>query len=151
MRRLLLKIVLNLALLGPALGAEPTHWIELGGARYDVELAADDHSRMRGLMFRESMPADHGMLFVFDGEYPQSFWMKNTLIPLDIFYFDRAGQLVSTSAQTPPCKTAYCPSYPSEGSAQFVLELNAGEADRLKLSPGAKLRFGPDIPAAPAH
>jgi uncharacterized membrane protein (UPF0127 family) len=128
---------------------EPTHWVELAGQRYRVELAADDHSRMRGLMFRESMAADAGMLFVFDREHPQSFWMKNTLLALDILYFDRAGRLVSVSARTPPCRTAYCPSYPSAGPAQFVLELNAGETERLDLQTGTRLHFGPGIPGVP--
>ncbi len=149
MRHLLLPLVVYFAGTCTAIAAEPTHWVELAGTRYEVELAADDHSRMRGLMFRESMPSGNGMLFVFEGEYPQSFWMKNTLIALDILYFDRAGRLVSVSAQTPPCKSAYCPSYPSSGPAQFVLELAGGESEKLTLEPGAQLRFGPGIPSAP--
>jgi len=144
-----LLLMFQLALASGARANEPAHWVELGGQRYRVELAADDHSRMRGLMFRESMPADAGMLFVFDREYPQSFWMKNTLLALDILYFDHAGRLVSLSAHTPPCKSAYCPSYPSTGPAKFVLELNAGQADRLRLEAGARLQFGPGIPGAP--
>ncbi len=125
------------------------HWVELGGERFRVELAIDDHARMRGLMFREHLDADAGMLFVFETEQPQSFWMKNTRIALDILYFDRHGALVSVAADTPPCRTSYCPSYPSAGPARYVLELNAGHAARLGVAPGAKLRFGPGIPGAP--
>lgn len=132
-----------------AAASKDTSWVELGGSRYSVELALDEHSRMRGLMFRESMPRDAGMLFVFERELPLAFWMKNTLIPLDIIYFDARGQLVSVAADTPPCTTPYCPSYPSAGAARYVLELNAGEAARLNVSAGDRLEFGPGIPGAP--
>lgn len=140
-----------LVLLGAPHGAQSADspWVELAGKRYNVELAKDDYSRMRGLMFRESMPRDAGMLFVFESEYPQAFWMKNTLIALDILYFDSAAKLVSMSTYTPPCKTAYCPSYPSSGAARYVLELNAGEAEKLQLQPGARLSFGPNIVGVP--
>ncbi len=130
-------------------GPTTAHWVELAGKRYRVELAVDDHARMRGLMFREHLDDDAGMLFVFEAEHPQAFWMKNTLIALDILYFDRHGKLVSVAADTPPCRTSYCPSYPSAGPARYVLELNAGHAARLGVLPGAKLRFGPGIPGAP--
>lgn len=149
-------LVLLLALAGgasadatPATSTDSPHWVEVGDTRYSVELAADYHSRMRGLMFRESLPERSGMLFVFGSEYPQSFWMKNTLIPLDILYFDSGLSLVSVSANTPPCKIALCPSYPSAGPAKFVLELNAGEAARLGLKPGDRMTLGPNVPTTP--
>ncbi len=149
MRTVLLILAFLFNALPQASAAAVDSWVELAGVRYRVELALDNHTRMRGLMFRESMDADAGMLFVFEDEYPQSFWMKNTLLALDILYFNARGELVSVSADTPPCKTPYCPSYPSSGPAKFVLELNAGEAARLKLSEGARLTFGPGIPGAP--
>ena len=148
MRNCLLVLIFLLGLSSGAQASE-SPWVELAGKRYTVELAADEHSRMRGLMFRESMPRDAGMLFVFDSEHPQAFWMKNTLIALDILYFDSAATLVSMSTDTPPCKTAYCPSYPSGGAARYVLELNAGEAESLQVKPGARLTFGPNIVGAP--
>lgn len=149
MRPALLALLLFvLSPIGSA-AASGASWVEISGTRYNVELAIDNHSRMRGLMFRESMTADAGMLFVFEAEFPLAFWMKNTLIPLDILYFDASGKLVSVSADTPPCKTAYCPSYPSTGPARYVLELNAGEAARLGVQAGEQLHFGPGIPGAP--
>src|SRR3546814_3518781 len=69
--------------------------VELRGQRIQVELATDDASRQRGLMMRTALAADHGMLFVFPHNDPQAFWMKNTLIPLDILYFDRSEEHTS--------------------------------------------------------
>jgi uncharacterized membrane protein (UPF0127 family) len=134
-------------LLLAACAVQPANWVELKGARYEVELALDDASRMRGLMFRDSMPANHGMLFVFPHQEPQAFWMKNTKIPLDILYFDRDLRFVSVSARTPPCTSSYCPSYPSEGPAQYVLELNAGHVEKLGVKRGDELVLSPDIRA----
>src|SRR5688572_17795115 len=90
-----------------------TPWVELKGHRFLVEIADTHESRARGLMFRDSMDPDRGMLFIFESEQQQAFWMKNTKIPLDIFYFDSERKLVSVSAGVPPCTTAICPSYPS--------------------------------------
>ncbi len=122
-------------------------WVELKGLRYEVELAMDDASRMRGLMFRDVLPEGHGMLFVFDRQEPQAFWMRNTRIPLDILYFDEALRLVSVSAGVPPCTTQSCPSYPSKGPARFVLELNAGHARRLGVQSGDVLMLDPALRA----
>lgn len=125
-------------------------WVELAGHRYAVEIADDDAERARGLMFRDVLATDHGMLFVHEREEPQAYWMKNTRIPLDILYFDNARRLVSQQRNVPPCSLGdACPPYPSGTPARYVLELNAGEAARLRLNDGAKLRFGPQIPAVP--
>lgn len=145
-RMSLLKVVIaccGLALSGCASGGP---WVEIGGQRYVVEVADDDAERARGLMFRDEMAADHGMLFVHEREEPQSYWMKNTHIPLDILYFDSTAKLVSQQRDVPPCSLGdRCPPYPSAAPARFVLELNAGEAARLGLKDGAVLKFGPDV------
>lgn len=122
-------------------------WVEIKERRFTVEIAADDAARARGLMFRDAMPADHGMLFVFEREEPQAFWMRNTRIPLDILYFDAARKLVSAARGVPPCTTPQCPSYPSEGAARYVLELNAGLARELGLQKGDELRIDPRLDA----
>ena len=125
-------------------------WVELGGQRYQVEIAGTDAERARGLMFRDELPAGHGMLFIYDREEPQAYWMKNTRIPLDILYFDNARRLVSQQRDVPPCSAGDgCPPYPSDAPARYVLEINAGEAARLGLKRGAELHFGPDIHSAP--
>ncbi len=121
--------------------------MELAGHRYTIEVADDDAERARGLMFRDSMAADHGMLFIHDRQEPQAYWMKNTHIPLDILYFDNARKLVAQQRDVPPCSLGdACPPYPSNVPARYVLELNAGQADQLKLQDGVELRFGPSIP-----
>lgn len=140
----ILVVVATLASGGCASGGP---WVELGNQRFQVEIAANDAERARGLMFRDAMPADHGMLFIHERQEPQAYWMKNTRIPLDILYFDDARKLVSQQRDVPPCSLGdACPPYPSDAPARFVLELNAGEAARLQLDEGAELHFGPGIP-----
>ena len=124
-------------------------WVELAGQRYAIEVADDDAERARGLMFRDALPEDRGMLFIHDAEEPQAYWMKNTKIPLDILYFDNDRKLVAQQRDVPTCSLGdACPSYPSDAPARYVLELNAGEAARIGLKDGAEMRFGPGIPQA---
>ncbi|GAA4859670.1 DUF192 domain-containing protein [Luteimonas vadosa] len=131
-------------------GCARGHWVEVAGERYTVEVADDDEERARGLMFRDALEQDRGMLFIHDRAEPRWFWMKNTRIPLDILYFDESLRLVSQQRNVPPCSSGnLCPTYPSELPARFVLELNAGEAARLGLEDGDVLRLGPDIQPAP--
>lgn len=115
--------------------AAKNSFVELKGQRFSVELAETREKQALGLMFRDSMPVDHGMLFVFPNEAPRSFWMKNTLIPLDIMYFSAERKLVSV-ANAKPCRVEQCPAYPSEGPAKYVLELNSGRASELGLEAG---------------
>lgn len=161
MRRLLSAACLSLALLSPALlpqalAMPPTalparapqsgEWVALNGHRFAVELALDDASRAQGLMYRRSMPTAQGMLFVHDREEPLAYWMRNTLIALDILYFDRTLRLVSVQREVPPCPPgARCPVYPSDGDAMYVLELNAGQAARIGVARGDSLELGPSL------
>ncbi len=125
------------------------HWVEVGGQRYEVEIADSDASRAQGLMFRDSMPANHGMLFIHDAEEPQAYWMKNCKFPQDMLFFDNDRKLVSQQRDVPPCSAGdACPVYPSNAPARYVLELNAGQAARLKLQDGSEIRFDPKIPTA---
>ena len=144
---LFLQCLLVLPLAGCA--SDSAHWVELGGKRYQVEIADNDEERARGLMFRDSMESDRGMLFIHDTEEPQAYWMKNTRIPLDILYFDNARKLVSQQRDVPACTLGDgCPPYPSDAPARYVLELNAGQAEALKLQDGVELKFGPGIAVA---
>lgn len=123
-------------------GCQPSrNQVTLKGHTFVVEVANDHQSRAMGLMYRESMADDAGMLFIFPQPQPLAFWMKNTLIPLDILYFDQNRKLVSISERTPPCRntTTRCPNYPSLKPAQYVLEINAGLSEKYGFKPGDEL------------
>lgn len=145
-----IRILACLLLCAPGLLATACasgEWVELGGERYQVEIADNDAERTRGLMFRDELPAGHGMLFIHDETATQAYWMKNTRIALDILYFDDQRRLVSQQRDVPPCSAGNrCPPYPSAAPARYVLELNAGNAARTDLQDGAEMHFGPGIP-----
>lgn len=117
-----------------------------GRESFAVELADDPAERAQGLMFRESLPAAQGMLFVYDTPGRPSFWMKNTLIPLDMIFADPTGTVTRVHANAVPGDLT-----PIDGGpgVMFVLEINAGLSARLGIAPGAILRH-PSIPAASA-
>jgi uncharacterized membrane protein (UPF0127 family) len=115
--------------------------VVLHGRRINVEIAADEVSRAHGLMDRTSMPADHGMLFVFPAAAVQTFWMKDTLIPLDMLFFDERRRAVTELGDVPPCKADPCPIYPSTEPARYVLELNAGAAAKFGVRKGDVATF----------
>jgi uncharacterized membrane protein (UPF0127 family) len=111
------------------------------GTAIQVELATDDPTRAQGLMYRDRMAEDRGMLFIFpeSGDYP--FWMKNTLIPLDMIWIDEGRRIAHVAANVPPCKADPCPNYPPNAIAKYVLELAAGVAGKHHLANGQTLRF----------
>ena len=113
--------------------------VVLKGETFSVELATESKEQALGLMFRDSMADDHGMLFIFPSATTRNFWMKNTRIPLDIFYFDENLRLVNVARDAKPCRTPQCPVYSSTGPARYVLELNAGKAAELGVQPGDEL------------
>lgn len=137
--RQLVWSVLGLLMLGGCAASDDVR-VELRGQEFKVELADNPSERERGLMYRDQMAADAGMLFLFDRQEPQAFWMKNTRIPLDILYYDESWTLVAWSLNTPPCSLGdQCPSYPSRKPARYVLELNAGTIDKIGAQLGDKL------------
>jgi uncharacterized membrane protein (UPF0127 family) len=137
MKPILAPLLLAFAVSAAATPDAPA--VRLHGRRFTTELATNDASRERGLMMRTDLAADHSMLFVFPDEEPRWFWMKNTLIPLDILYFDARRRLVSVQANVPPCKADPCPSYPSNRPARYVLELPAGTAAKIGVMVGDEL------------
>lgn len=96
----------------------------------DIEIAATPYERQTGLMYRESMKETQGMWFVFEDEAPRAFYMKNTLIPLDILYVDSQGIVVSIIKNAAPLNET---SLPSEGPARYVLELIGGSCDKWNI------------------
>jgi uncharacterized membrane protein (UPF0127 family) len=100
---------------------------------FSIEIAADDASREYGLMCRPHMTDGHGMLFEFAQPSEQTFWMKNTYIPLDIIYVAADGKIVSIARDAKPYDETPLPSY---GAARGVLEINGGLAAKLGIEPG---------------
>lgn len=100
----------------------------VNGKSVTAELAVTDEERARGLMFREKILPDQGMLFVFDQEDTHSFWMKNTLVYLDMLWLDSQRRVIHIEANVPPCKADPCPSYGPGVPARYVLELKGGGA-----------------------
>ena len=113
------------------------------GHVFALEIAATPAERARGLMNRDSLAQDSGMLFVFLTESPLNFWMKNTLIPLDILYMDSAGVVVDiqTMIPQPGVSDSELREYPSAAPAQYALEINAGLAGSLGFAVGDQAYF----------
>ena len=117
-------------------------WVEINGKRLVVEIPATKATRSKGLMFRDELAKDSGMLFVFPNERRRKFWMKNMLIPLDIVYIDSQRRIVSMALNAQSCVDEPCASYPSGVPARYVLEINAGDAAFLNLKVGDEIDFG---------
>ena len=98
-----------------------------------VEIAATDAARRQGLMFREELAQDHGMWFEFETVAPVSMWMKNTYIPLDILFVSERGKIISIAKNTTPLSRRLLA---SGGAIKFVLEVNAGFAERHGIRKG---------------
>lgn len=113
-----------------------------------LELAITREEITQGLMFRPKMAANRGMLFLFKRERTPSFWMKNTLIPLDIIFLDSRGKVVDISPDARPCTVDPCPQFIPKGPAAAVLELNSGSAAAHHLVAGAQITFQ-RLPAFP--
>lgn len=111
------------------------------GDSVTAELAVTLEERARGLMFRKKVDFDQGMLFIFDEEDIQSFWMKNMVIPLDILWLNREKRIVHIECNVPPCQKDPCPSYASKGPAMYVLELKAGSIEQRGLKIFDRLDF----------
>ncbi len=127
--------------------------VRIGDSSAFVELALTEADRQHGLMFRPRLSADDGMLFAYSEEAPRGFWMKNTLIPLDIAYFRQDGTLVNVNETptVPDPRAGPWPSSPSDGPARFVLEMNRGWFRRRGLTdesgrprPGLRAEFPPE-------
>jgi hypothetical protein len=103
-----------------------------------VETAQTDADRQRGLMFRERLPADQGMLFVFPVSQIQSFWMRNTFIPLDIAFISSAGVIVDIQYMKPVDESIL---YTSRAPALYALEVNAGWFAKHDIQVGAQVKF----------
>lgn len=107
-----------------------------GSHTFHVEIADDDRERMFGLMYRREMARDAGMLFDFQEEQPESFWMENTYIPLDMLFIKADGTIDSIARRTTPLSRE---SVPSKAPVRYVLEINGGVSDALGIRPGDRV------------
>lgn len=119
--------------------------VDGGPATFQVEVADEPAEQARGLMFRPSMADDAGMIFVFDPPRPASFWMRNTMIPLDMIFIDDTGRVESIAVRR---DTYSQRASSSEGPVRAVLEINAGLSEALGIGPGAQA-VHPAFRAAP--
>ena len=111
---------------------------------YEAEVASTPSERQRGLMERESLPANRGMLFLFPQDNATGFWMKNTLIPLDIAFIDD-GRIVELRSMT-PCTTPTCPLTTPSRFYDTALEVNEGSFDRRGVTVGERIRVSGTLP-----
>jgi uncharacterized protein len=107
--------------------------LSAGMYRIEAEVMNTQRGRMRGLMQRESMPPQHGMLFVFDADAQHCMWMKNTLLPLSVAFLDRNGRVINIEEMQPESEDNHCAAKP----ARFALEMNAGWFRKRGIGPGA--------------
>ena len=134
-----LQIILGLTLTAPTTVNFPESDTEL-----TVEVADSRSERQRGLMFRESLPIDEGMLFVFPEEDYRGFWMKNTLIKLDMIFVDAEGRIINIEEAVPEPNTSdeNLKTYRSDEPAKYVIETNSSFTERRNVEEGDRV----DIP-----
>lgn len=127
---------------------------EMAGQEISLEVARTPEEQAMGLMYRTSLAADRGMLFPFEPPQPVSFWMKNTLIPLDMVFL-RNGEVKAIAANVPPCTKTPCPTYGPSTEIDQVIELRGGRAAELGLNAGDRVSIkflqGDTTPPAPSH
>jgi len=139
-RGLLAGLTLGVCASGEALAAARLETVEIvtgrGRARFQVEIAATRAEQQRGLMFRKALAPDRGMLFTYKRPQPAAYWMKNTLIPLDIIYIQPDGRILSIVRNARPHDET---PLPSGGLVLGVLEVAGGRAAQLGVLPGDRV------------
>ena len=131
-------LLLALALLAAAARAQQLPVVELSTGMHLIhaEVADNAGSRMQGLMYRESLPTNAGMVFVFEENALHCMWMKNTLVPLSVAFIDEAGAILNIADMQPRSEQSHCAARP----ARYALEMNKGWFAQRGIKPGAKLR-----------
>ncbi len=108
---------------------------------FDVEIADTPKEKEMGLMSREYLKSNRGMLFVFEKESVYNFWMKNVLIPLDMIWIDESNKIVFMKENAEPCETEQCEIFGSDKKAKYVLEVNGGLAEKTGVKTGDEIKF----------
>jgi uncharacterized protein len=145
-RRILITLFVVLVIFGLAAinfgnKSSSNHSITLpNDSKIEVEIADTKAKHALGLMYRQHLPENTGMLFIFDKKAKHVFWMKNTLLPLDVIWMDENMQIVDITENVHPCKEGeVCQSFMPMQPAKYVLEVNGGFSDRHDVQVGDKL------------
>ena len=150
----MLRVCFTLVIMGmflgypPALGAADSELISIrtpSGVTILAEIADTPRKRAQGLMYRDHLKKDHGMLFFFSEPQAWTFWMKNTKIALDLIWLDDKKRVTHIERNVPICTKSddSCPQYrPNNADAVYVLEITGGTIDGYKIEKGTKLQFG---------
>jgi uncharacterized membrane protein (UPF0127 family) len=136
-----LFLLLGVAASRPALAADIIPLKLPSGKVLQTEVMVKDEDRAMGLMFRPSLPDDHGMLFLFERPDFHGIWMKNCRFPIDILWLDEQHKIVHVAEKVPPCRQEPCPVYHPLRRASYVVELNAGQARRERARVGSTVAF----------
>lgn len=125
----------------------PTVKMQIGKSKFVLEVARTPEAQEKGLMDRDSLPGDRGMIFVFPDEQVRSFWMKNVHFPLDILFLDSSGKIVSVHQMRAYDENNTSSDYP----ARYAIELNKGVADQSAVKVGDQLTLPPVADQAPVR
>ena len=135
----------DVALVNKGLPVKTVSVVTAAGVRkFEMEVASNDADRRIGLMNRRSLDENRGMLFIFESQGFLSFWMKNTLIPLDMIFVDEGGGVCHIVRNAQPCRAVNdsdCAKYSSEYPARYVLEIGAGLAQKFGIAPGDRVSW----------
>lgn len=135
-------LALTAVLLGSGVAlAEPIE-VPLGDEIFELEVVDDQASREKGLMGREALGENEGMIFDFPKGTRPAIWMRNMVISLDLLFLDEQGTIVQIFQRVPPCQAMPCEIYKAEQPLRFVIEVAAGTASRLGLEPGQQIDLG---------
>lgn len=138
---LVFVLVLIVSISGCLDQSKLTIFTSKGEVKINAEIADEDRKRQRGLMFRDSLDENSGMLFIFDKEQQVSFWMKNTKIPLDMIFVSANGTIIEIKENVQPCLYDPCPIYSSQHPTKYVIEVNAGFSRKNNIQTGNLLKL----------
>lgn len=132
-------VVIVLIMVSAFLFKEKTGYVVINDKKIKVEIVDSESEREDGLMRRESLDSDSGMLFIFPDSEIRSFWMKNMLIPLDMIFIDENFEIVNIKQNVSQCFSESCPNYVSSKPVKYVLEVNSGFSERNNVSIGTSV------------
>ena len=144
MKRIVLFLsfmIFSLVLVNNSLGYGLDKATFSNGVTVDIEIASMPSELRRGLMYRESLPEGHGMLFIMESEELHSFWMKNMNFPIDMVWIDSDFQVVDVTYGAEPCDGSLCEGYRPDVSSMYVLEVPAGYTLKKGLDEGVTVFF----------